>query len=324
MMSAKNTGIFSWGVGVAIVAITLLSLLSHIAWHPYLELTSHFKIQYFLISLFGLIVILLLRSKRWVWIALFCLAIQLIEILPWYFPSSGSTTSTQSNLRILLSNVYVRNQNPDKLLNLIKSEQPNLVVIQEKTPAWIEAINSLKPQFPHFFQAPEDIAIFSRIPLENPTIFGGENSSSIGLTLTIAGQKIAVVATHPLPPKPDLTEFRNAELDWVTNYINQQNNPVILVGDLNTTMWSPYYKQLEDKTGLKNARQGFGILPTWPAPTPYASTHPFLAFFKPLLFIPIDHYLVSPEIQVRSLRPGSNIDSDHLPLIADLLIQPVK
>lgn len=311
----------SWICSGIVILFTILSLFSLFAWNPYLELTSHFKVQYFLISLISLVGLLILRSKRLLLVALFCLALQLVEILPWYFPPSASlTTAPQSNLRIVLSNVYYSNQNPEKFLNLVTNEQPDLVVIQEKTPQWITWSSPLKTQLPFFFEAPDDIAIFSRIPLENPTIFGGTNQSSMGVTLTVNHQKIVIVATHPPPPKPALVESRNAEIEGVVNYVSQQKTPVILVGDLNTTMWSPYYKQLEQKTGLLNARRGFGILPTWPVSTPYFRRSSILAFFKPLLLIPIDHCLVSSEIKVRSLRSGTNIDSDHLPLIADLLV----
>lgn len=308
------------GCLAAILCLTLLSVLSHVAWNPYLELTSHFKVQFFVASLLMILGVLLRSAKREVLIALFCLAIQLAELLPWYLPPAWATAPPHPNVRILLANLYVRNQNPRKILELIATEQPDLIVIQEKSPAWLEALTPLRQDYSHFFQAPEDIALFSRIPLQNPTLIGEVNQFSIAATITIAGQSVAIVATHPLPPRPDLAQFRNTELQQVANHITQQTTPVILLGDLNATMWSPYYKQLEQTTGLKNARRGFGILPTWPAPTPYARTHPLLAQLKPLLWIPIDHCLVSSEIQVRSLRPGPNIDSDHLPLIADLLI----
>jgi endonuclease/exonuclease/phosphatase (EEP) superfamily protein YafD len=309
------------GCGIAIVLITLLSLLSNVAWHPYLELTTHFRVQYWVISILLFIGVLCQRSKRWIWVCLFSLAIQLEAILPWYLPPSISSTGVNLYpVRILLSNVYFRNQNPHKLLDLVAVEHPDLIVIQEKTAVWITALEPLKSEFPYFFQAPDDIAIWSRLPLQTPTLMGASGQSSIAATVTIANQPVAIVATHPPPPKPNLLQLRNAEFDWVATHIQAQSTPVILIGDLNTTVWSPYYRQLEHTTGLYNTRRGFGILPTWPAPTPYAKSRALLNWLTPLLRIPIDHCLVSPEIRVRSLRLGPNVDSDHLPLIADLLI----
>jgi endonuclease/exonuclease/phosphatase (EEP) superfamily protein YafD len=62
------------------------------------------------------------------------------------------------------------------------------------------------------------------------------------------------------------------------------------------------------QTGLKNSRRGFGILPTWPT-------------FLPLLSIPIDHFLLSPEFAVLKTGQGPNIGSDHVPLITELMLQ---
>jgi endonuclease/exonuclease/phosphatase (EEP) superfamily protein YafD len=83
----------------------------------------------------------------------------------------------------------------------------------------------------------------------------------------------------------------------------------MLMGDLNTTMWSPYFHELETQAGLRNARDGFGILPTWPQKGQW-----------PMFRIPLDHCLVSPEIRVEAFRVGSNIGSDHLPIIVDVTI----
>ncbi len=93
----------------------------------------------------------------------------------------------------------------------------------------------------------------------------------------------------------------------IGEYAAQVKNPVVVVGDLNTTMWSPFYKSMVKTARLRNARSGFGILPTWPT-------------FMPLLSIPIDHLLVSKEIGVLKVHTGRYVGSDHLPLITDLII----
>ena len=72
-------------------------------------------------------------------------------------------------------------------------------------------------------------------------------------------------------------------------------------------MSSPFYKNMVKSGKLRNARSGFGILPTWPT-------------FMPLVYIPIDHFLVNKEIGVLKVRTGPKVGSDHLPLITDLVI----
>lgn len=164
------------------------------------------------------------------------------------------------------------------------------------------------------------MVIYSRFPLDRPTLFGNKIVPSIAANLTIDNRDITLVVTHPLPPLPKLFESRNQQLLEVGQYVQQQQNPAILVGDLNTTMWSPYYRKLIQDTGLKDARKGFGILPTWPVPTPYASKFlrrtPIISLFK----IPIDRCLLSSSIEVTGIHTGHSVGSDRLPLIVDLLI----
>jgi endonuclease/exonuclease/phosphatase (EEP) superfamily protein YafD len=91
-----------------------------------------------------------------------------------------------------------------------------------------------------------------------------QNPSIVG-KLNINGQIVSLVAAHPPPPiKSALFKARNQQLEAIGKYIKSLSTPVIVTGDLNITMWSPYYKRLMSQAGLKNARQGFGLVPTWP------------------------------------------------------------
>ncbi|NJK73524.1 MAG: endonuclease/exonuclease/phosphatase family protein [Microcoleus sp. SU_5_6] len=308
---------------IAVILITGLTLTSYIAWNSYLELASHFKLQYLVVSLLCILLLLIERRKKLLFIALFCISIQSIEIIPWYFPPFWIGRSETHDLRILLSNVYVRNRSYEKVLSLVSEEKPDIAIFQEVAPDWAQQLQALSSTFPYSFQIPNDQIIYSRFPLNRPALFGFVLKPSIAVNLTIDRQDITLVVTHPLPPLPSFFESRNQQLLDVGRYIQQQKNPVILMGDLNTTMWSPYYHKLIQDTGLENARNGFGLLPTWPVPNPYASTFlkrsPIASLFK----IPIDHCLLNSLIKVTTIHSGPSVDSDHLPLIVDLAI-PAK
>jgi endonuclease/exonuclease/phosphatase (EEP) superfamily protein YafD len=64
---------------------------------------------------------------------------------------------------------------------------------------------------------------------------------------------------------------------------------------------------LEAEAGLKNAARARGYWPTWPTG------------FN-VVKIPIDHCLVSDGLRVQLFRTGSDIGSDHLPIIVDVSI----
>jgi endonuclease/exonuclease/phosphatase (EEP) superfamily protein YafD len=72
-------------------------------------------------------------------------------------------------------------------------------------------------------------------------------------------------------------------------------------GDLNVTSWSPFYSAAFTDD-LVNAREGFGVLPTWPSDFP--------AWMR----TPIDQILLRGGLTVRSIRVGPDFESDHLPI----------
>lgn len=323
----KSVNLIAYLLLLGIIGTTLLSLVGYVGWNIVLELISHFKLQYLVTSLLLFGLLLLSRQKRLILIGLFCVSLMLTELVSWYIPQAALGGETTGNLRIFLSNVNIQNQSYSKVISLVREERPDIAVFVEVSEAWVKELESLKDILPYSIRKPDTengIAVLSQMPLENTSIefFGTNKRTSILGNLTINGQVVSLIATHPSPPvKPASFESRNKQLDEISQYIQQLKTPVLLVGDLNITMWSPYYKRFVSQTGLRNARQGFGILPSWPTKETYSQIPPALSF---LLSIPIDHCLISPGIKVVNIRTGPNVASDHRPVITDLVIPGKK
>ena len=105
-----------------------------------------------------------------------------------------------------------------------------------------------------------------------------------------------------------MAALRNRQLKQLQTLLVDLLGPVVLVGDLNTTPWSQHFAQLLSEPRFRSVREGFGWLPTWPAMLP------------PFLRIPIDHCLVTSELDVLALDLGHNVGSDHLPLVVTLAL----
>lgn len=290
----------------------------------YLDLISSFKCQYLIIG-FCLWLYLtfprnfyISRRKLWSSISLLCIVLNVWEIIPWYFPQfRGASQVSEPHVRVLVSNVLYSNNHYADVISLVREEKPDIAVFIEVTDTWIKELEALDDILPYSFSSSDfnqnyDSIIYSNLPLENTaTKFFEKDRSSLVADVTIQGKKISLVATHPSSPF-NTTGFmwRNKHLKELSSYVSQIENSVVVMGDLNTTMWSPYYKRTLGQSGLHNTRTGFGILPTWPTQYPF-------------LYIPLDHCLVSPDIQVLNTKIAKNIGSDHLPVIADLVIPPV-
>ncbi len=281
----------------------------------YCELFSHFQFQYF-IGATGCLVLFLI-ARRWRWsMAAGALALYLaVAIVPWYLPVDRQHRSNPGRqLKLLISNVYTANTDHQRLLDLVEREKPDVVVLMEVNRRWMDALEPLDAQYPIQRSRPREdnfgIALFSKLPLDHLKLryFDSELPSIVG-RIQWAGQSIHLVATHPLPPiRRENHQRQRDQLTEVANHLKEENGPVVLVGDLNCTMWSAAYRRfMRQLPALRNSRESFGIVGTWPT-----------AFRSALLRIPIEHCLVSKHLAVLDCRAADPIGSDHLPLIVTL------
>jgi endonuclease/exonuclease/phosphatase (EEP) superfamily protein YafD len=309
-----------------IIAITLFSICSLLGWNFYFELASHFKVQYLIITIILFFLLSLTRKSLFLLIALFCIFINTADIIYWYIPQpiAIQKSTNKNKIRVLLVNINTKNNNYSQVISLVRKEKPDVAVFLELDEFWANQLQSINDILPYAVGRANPynmgIAVYSKRPLENPDIkfLGSSNNASVVGDLLINKQLISLVATHPLPPiKPELLLSTKQQLNAISSYLQELKQPRLIIGDLNTTMWSLSYKDFIKKTGLRNARQGFGIFPTWPTEAKFSQIKPPLSW---LLLIPIDHVLISPEIKVSNIRTGANVGSDHLPLIVDLFL----
>lgn len=304
-------GVFLFGI----VVLILLSIAGYLGeFHHYLELTSHFKLQYLILSFCPLFFFLLRYQKLGLTLAIFCLVLNLFEIVPWYLPQSSGITSELSGqkLRVFQSNINKYYHQYSQLISLVREEQPDIAVFLEVGKARAKEFEGLHDILPYSIAAQDgDIdgtLVYSKLPLEKSSVKTiGEGRKSVLADIKIQGQIISLITAHPSQALGKIYyEERNRQLVALADYVAKMKKP-LLIGDFNVTMWSPYYKRFVSKAKLHNARAGFGILPTWPT-------------FHPLLYIPIDHCFVRRDIKVLKIRRGRQVGSDHLPLVTDLWV----
>jgi endonuclease/exonuclease/phosphatase (EEP) superfamily protein YafD len=325
---AKQSGMNSTVALILLLAMALIVgigfIASRLGWPLYLEIFSHFQRQYLGVSLVALLAIALLRREKIFAIALVLVALQGAQLLSWYLPPKFASPSTGGNLRVLVANLQDRNREYDQVLAFVKAENPDLALFIEVDHQWVQRFNAQLTDLPHTAGVADPfsrgLALYSRYPLRDGQLkqFAQLSDTSIIGTLDIEGQLINLVGTHPLPPiKPDYFQSRNQQLAQVGEYLAAIASPKLLIGDLNITMWSPYYRRLVREAQLTNARDGFGLLPSWPTLDRYG---PLIDGIVWLFSIPIDHCLISPDMTVVNMRVGPNIGSDHRPIIVDLQV----
>jgi len=325
---AKKSGRSSRIATILLLAILLLVgiglIASYFGWPFYLEILSHFQLQYLVLSLVLLMAIALLRRRRIFAIGLVLVVLQGTQILPWYLPQKFIGSSAEGNLRVVVANLQDQNRQYAQVLDFVKAENPDLALFIEVDSAWVQRFNEQFTNLPYTAgvgsQFSRGLALYSRYPLGDVQLqqFAQLSDISIIGTIDINRRTINLVGTHPLPPiKPDYFQSRNRQLAEMGEYLEAIAAPKMLIGDLNITMWSPYYRRFVREAELTNARNGFGLRPSWPVIDRYG---PLGQWISGLLSIPIDHCLLSPDLTVINMRVGTDIGSDHRPIIVDLQV----
>jgi endonuclease/exonuclease/phosphatase (EEP) superfamily protein YafD len=294
-------------VGSIAIAASLVPLAARLSW--VFELFTHFRVQ----LVVGLIVLGLVFGVRraYVWCGALaaCAAVNAAPLMPYLGP--GDPDGRAPTLTVLVANVRAVNTEHAGLLASIAAENPDVVLIVEFTPAWDERLTPLAARYPHrFTMARRDafgIALYSRHPLEEA------HDAALGATATIDARVLAprgtvrLIGVHLRPPmSPRSARERDTELTALAQHVANIAEPRVVLGDFNMTPYSPYFADFLEITGLRDPRAQFGLGFTWPT-------------FFPVLGIPIDHCLVSPDLGVAQYRRLPGFGSDHYPVVAQLV-----
>ena len=297
---------------IALAATVLVSLLAVFdAHHRLLELFAHFRLQYLAVAILLTAAFIWLRWPGHVAVGAAAIAINAWFVVPWYLPVERGLPGS-ADVRILNANVLATNGNYEDFKRLVETTQPDIVIIQEVTDAWVRSLDGFAQRYPHRVVEPRKdpfgIALFSRFPLDASAVRHAEPRGypEIVATVLADGWKFGLIAAHPANPVANGGYgARNLQLHAIGELAQRSPTPLVVAGDLNISMWANHYRKLVGASGLRNAREGFGVEPTWPT-------------YFPVAMIPIDHFLVSADIEVTSFRTGPGIGSDHLPVSVTL------
>lgn len=291
---------------------TMLGTLGTFHW--FLELLSHFVVWHAMVTSLAIVQFSIIRRWRWAAVACVLFCLQASIPLRWYLPPPARPEI--SNCRVLLANVLSTNTNKQAFLDLVAATSPDVICVQETDDAWAAALKSLEKEYPLNSIVPRSdnfgIAFYTRLSGRmSGVLFQTEHDvPGLAATVEIAGRHVSILDVHTVPPLGSLmARRRNDHYQSIRAWFEAQSTPAMLLGDLNLTMFSPEYGRFVEGLGLRNARNGFGPLGTWPTWIPFAR-------------LPLDQCLVRGDIDVVRCAVGPEIGSDHLPLVVDLFIPP--
>lgn len=309
----RRASYFILALGKLALLGTAFSFLGEVHW--FFELATHFPLQYALCLLPFAIYLFYQRQLYPAIGAVLAAGYNAGLVLGLFLPLQSEDITRQTTTQpftVMLSNLHTDKGSPQKLVRLIEKENPDIIALQEISNDWLDQIKPHLSGYPTQLSVPRQdnfgIGLYSKFPgkvkevnLSPKKIIG---VPSIQAELLIGKENITIITTHPMPPAGQQAALsRNLQLEALAKRARGAKEPVIIVGDLNITPWSPYFQKLLKDGDLQDSAQGFGWQPTWPA-----------QFWH--MLIPIDHMLTR-GIKVEKRYLGPSIESDHWPLFIE-------
>jgi endonuclease/exonuclease/phosphatase (EEP) superfamily protein YafD len=280
-----------------------------------IDIFSHFAVQYAMLSLLLLAICIWKRIIPFAIFAAFLFAVN-ISVLANFGHSAQAAEHKYNYFKVYSANINKNNRAFSKLARGLEEMNADILVLQEVTWKHIELLQSLIQSYPYCVvnlntgSSGRGIVLMSKFQILNHEVtkYSEFGNMTVSATLEIEDKQIAFYATHFTRPSYR-QEFPARSIQYISlaKQINEQSGPVIVAGDFNATPYCSMFKKLLKMSGLRDSSEGFGWQPSWPT-------------FFPLLWIPIDHILISPEIQVYKRATGSHIGSDHYPVFAEMSI----
>ncbi|HAH51762.1 MAG TPA: hypothetical protein DCL80_11075 [Balneola sp.] len=294
-----------WGMFVLGLLPFLLGFLGKYHW--ILDGFSHFRVYYCFYFMFLGVCSLILKLKKEAIAGLVFFLLSGIGLVKYYVPIDQ--VDSVADIKILSINLLSSNNNSDEVLDFIINEDPDLIVLQEVNQKWDTYLSSLGSTFPFkLTEIREDnfgLVVLSKVELIDPEkiILSNSGVPSFYFKINMDSKETHFIATHPLPPiGTDYFDYRNEQFTNLNKMVKRLNGSKVLIGDLNTTSFSPNFNRIIEGTSLRDSRLGFGLQPSWNAQIPFIS-------------VTIDHILISKEIMVTNRMVGPDIGSDHFPVI---------
>lgn len=246
-------------------------------------------------------------------------------------PRAGETS-----LRVVSANLERLFLETPALTGFLKRADPDVMVFEE-TAWWLQKHHwqklgrpigaAGKSPFPEhlFVGSLGDISVYSRFPILESKSIVVENEPGqprqdireiLVLKLDIDGRTVNLVAVHPSSPRSEaqwiLRQTYLERLAAVLKELQAQSGAeTIVIGDWNLSPWSVYFSHLFARLNLHTAFADG-----------YPQTTRFFFDYRLhwILGAVVDHVAITPGLRFADVQLGPDIGSDHLPLMAEIVL----
>ena len=315
---------------LVLIGLTLPFLLGYLNMiHPLFDSFSHFRVHLLLGILPLLLLIAFFHEKLIAFIYLLVVglgAFYLYSITQPFKLESVDHNKTHL-LKHLQFNLSFRNRRMEDFKSYLKEHKPDVVTLQEVTPAHQKALKELmgspfafdfSTSFPYIskergeypyqiycnFQAVGGVAILSKYPFNKEKSICMEGQGLVRTQISVNHKAINIVSIHTYWPYP---YDQPKQIETIKKIFYHIKPPTLIAGDFNAVAWSHSVKEIEKASHTKVVN---GLRWT----LSLEGQVPFIPNFK----LPIDQVLVSKELEVRKIFVEKSLGSDHFPVVSEI------
>ncbi len=254
--------------------------------------------------------------------------------IKYFYPLPPPTTVSTLSLKVLSLNNSWHKTPSENLVNLILTQEPDIVCLQEVTGKHNkEAFPKLQPFY--YIKPGPGVAVLSKYP-----ILSGENIKLGDESHRESQQRVIIqlnpqqqVVVYNVPTSSPWVKFykygglkfpvyeygeRSVEIADLVQRLQKEQDPVILAGDLNMTDQSQDYANLRGVMRDTFAESGWGFGFTWPDGWDFNFLLPNSNIILKYPLVRVDYIWHSQEWFSTKTEVLPTTGSDHLPLVTQV------
>lgn len=184
--------------------------------HWVLDLTNHFRRQYFLIQLAGLALLGIVFFKSankpiisvLLALLLVCTGLNYVELKPYLGTETRVEGKNKHLLKLMHVNVFASGRKPQDLISAIRAGRPDMVDLVEYTEFWEHALekSGVLKDYPYRVHGKAHMALYSKIPLSSSSLFYTTpeqpiaNAANLLVKFKFGDENVSLLVGHPPLP----------------------------------------------------------------------------------------------------------------------------